>query len=743
MKLFKRLRKIDYRLYITLIITAGFIACFLRFPNSVGRLIESIRDVGTSLAYYFCDITEINVDIPATVNDYAKIPFFNFFGRGQSEVLPKEYATFIQNWDKYWQLWHSKENVSGYIQALAVALSYLAKILLIVVIPLVIIFVIYFNAELSKVNNDYNADSKPLTRWKSFSEKIIRPVVSWVNEYIKYLRANFVFVKIWFYLWLFYFNVFTIVIEAIAYYLYFVVSFDVASLYTQLYKLAIDLSAMFGFVPLWAWIIFGVFVFDRIRKSIAIKVLNHNEMKNRGFINGRPIVYMVCGTMGKKKTTAITDMALSQEAMLRDKAFEMILENDLKFPHFPWINLELFVRYCMKRHFIYNLATCRKVMHMIEYFWRYEAVDVATGKSINRQLRLRYGLTFDKRALLFNYDYERYGLTYDDKLKIVDIWEVLTNYAQLYFIYVIQSSLLISNYSIRTDGILNDLGNFPLWDSDFFSRDSRLADSYSRHAHILDFDTLRLGKKMLENNPNRDNFEFGVVMITEIGKERGNAVENIDKKKKDETANPKNDLFNSWLKMVRHSATVDNFPFVRVISDEQRPESLGADCRDLCDIVYIKESGRTKLAMPWFSLAELTYEFVFSKFVKLYYRYRYTRSDNTLVMYFIKSVAAKIQKYYADIYNRFGYCALRVQIESGTQDGNIRENDYYLADKKIYSNRFSTDCFSDYFSAKALRSPIGIDDMREYVTEKATIEELTAQNSYFITDLNNRENENK
>lgn len=51
--------------------------------------------------------------------------------------------------------------------------------------------------------------------------------------------------------------------------------------------------------------------------------------------------------------------------------------------------------------------------------------------------------------------------------------------------------------------------------------------------------------------------------------------------------------------MVRHSATVDNFPFVRVITDEQRPESWGADARDLCEIVHIRESGETRLAMPF------------------------------------------------------------------------------------------------------------------------------------------------
>ena len=71
---------------------------------------------------------------------------------------------------------------------------------------------------------------------------------------------------------------------------------------------------------------------------------------------------------------------------------------------------------------------------------------------------------------------------------------------------------------------MSDIGNFPARDTDFFKRDSRLLDSFSRHAHILDFDSLRLGKKVLADNPRKDSFEFGVVVITEVGKERGNSI---------------------------------------------------------------------------------------------------------------------------------------------------------------------------------------------------------------------------
>ena len=699
--------RIDYRHYICWTITLAFVLCgvFL-FSGAFVRLIESCRDLGVSLGYYFCELFGISHDIVPTVNDLSKLPLETF--------LPESWLDFQANWTQYWQIWTTIDNLKGYLSFLSTLLYDLCMIALII-LPFVLLAYALLLRYLRKENNDYDDDSRPLTAFKWLASHTYRPAKQWLSEFWAFLKSHKCYIVGWGCMWLLYFNAITIVLEFFAYYFYFVLSFDIVNLYRQVYKLFLDLSVPLTSIPLWAWMIIGFALFDWLRKKIAYARLNHYEMRNRGFINARPIVYMVCGTMGKKKTTAITDMALSQEVMFRDKAFEKILENDLKFPFFPWCNLENELRRAMEYHEVYNLATIRKFI----------------GKKRSRWQKVQ------TRERLFHYDYERYGLEYDDKLKVVNVWEIVEIYAQLYFIYIIQSSLLIANYSVRVDGVLADLGNFPLWNADFFKRDSRLIESYSRHAHILDFDSLRLGRKVVENNRNANNFEFGVVVITEVGKERGNSLELSEKKKKDDTANQKNDLFNSWLKMVRHSATVDNFPFVRVITDEQRPESWGADARDLCEIVHVRESGEIRLAMPFFSLAELLYGWLFGKFARLYYQYRYVRSDNTLPMYVLKTVTAKIQHYYTRIYNRFGYCTLRVQVESGTQDGQLNESKYYLMSKKIYSKRFSTDCFSDFFAEKALRSPVGIDDLREYATEKATFEELDVQHSYFISDLLN------
>ena len=78
---------------------------------------------------------------------------------------------------------------------------------------------------------------------------------------------------------------------------------------------------------------------------------------------------------------------------------------------------------------------------------------------------------------------------------------------------------------------------------------------------------------------------------------------------------------------------------------------------------------------------------------------------------------------------------LKIEKERGTMDGKTENKKYYLMNAKIYAKRFSTDCFSDYFNDMAKKSKTGLTDYIEYVTEKATVDELKMQNSYFINSL--------
>ena len=728
-EIYQKLLKLDYRHYLCVWLTNAFalFAIFV-FPNAIVRILESCNDVWQSLKYYVQELFLADWNVQPTVTNTSRVPWTPIFG------LPATWEEFEILWGEYWRVIVTKENFSAYMEFLSVLLLNVSRIFLLIVMPLFLLLYVLFSRYMTTPNNDYNATSKPLEKAKLFGEKVWIPIKRWCRSFIDFVKENNVHLKIWIAIWCYNFNAITMVVEFFAFYFYFVVSFDLKSLYVQVYKLFCDLSVVVAFFPVWAWCINVYLILCWVRRRIGYRTLDHYEHKNCGFIKERPIVLMFCGTMGKGKTTAITDVGMSQETMFRDEALKRLMQNDLKFPYFPWINLENVLKTAFSKHDIYNLATTRKFIQRLRFYFEYPTDDKAMRKCFRRHLGKRYGCGYVN--FCFDYDYEKYGLYHDDKLKVTNLWEIIETYAQLYFIYIIQSSLILSNYSIRVDGILSDLGNFPMWDNDYFKRSSKIIDDISRHAHIIDFNALRLGKNLGDGvDPKKDSFDFGVINITEVGKERKNNLQLQELKRKDDVANQKNDGFNDWLKMIRHSATVDNFPFVKVVADEQRPESWGADARDLCEIVHIKEKSDIKLAMPFFALTELFYDFVYGKFLDLYTRYRYIRGDNTLPMYAFKKVIARFNHYYNGIYNTFGYSIQTVQLESGTQDGEITEKQYYLMSKKIYSKRFSTDCFSDFFSVKSLRSPIGLNDLQEYETEKATFDELKQQKSYFIEDL--------
>lgn len=697
--------KLNYRLFISILITCFFLSfSYFFFQSSFARFFESCKDFGLSIAYYFCEIFGIPNNINVTVILSSNVGLTQYF------KVPISWELFKERFGEYWKLWISRNNFINYLVFLGNLFYAIAKVL-VIAIPIIILFYFLFKRNLRKQNNDYNVDSMHLKRYKKFEVKILYPFISFIKDLFAYFKAK-KFIRLWLIYFAFYFNLITIIIEFVSYYIYFVISFDLSTLYYQFYKLLLDLSTPMFFIPLWLWIILGYVIFCKIRKKIAYKRLNHMEMRNRGLINSLSVAVLIVGTMGSKKTTTKTDMELSTDIMFRDKAYELLIENDYKFPFFPWINFENSLKKAINNHSVYNLATCKRFARSK---WK-----KFLKKKCNQNI--------------FGYDYKRYGIYFDDKLKVVDLGQVLENYAQLYFIYIISSSLIIGNLAVRTDNVINDIGNFPVWDNDIFKKNSKEIDSISRFSKILDFDSIRLGKKVIENNKYSNSFEFGVLSITEIGKERKNMLELKELKKKDDVTNQRNDGFNDYLKMIRHGATVDNFPFVKLFGDEQRPESWGSDARDLCVILHCLGSDEPELTLPFFGLADKICSFFINRFDNLYSEYRFNRGDNTLFLYLYKKLVSKIKNFQTGIHNTFGYSCMNLGIESGTLDGQVESCKYYLMNKKIYSKRFSTDAMGDFFYKKSLKSEVGFIDLPEYKSVKASSEEFKLQHSYLMEE---------
>ena len=57
--------------------------------------------------------------------------------------------------------------------------------------------------------------------------------------------------------------------------------------------------------------------------------------------------------------------------------------------------------------------------------------------------------------------------------------------------------------------------------------------------------------------------------------------------------------------------------------------------------------------------------------------------------------------------------------------------------KKDFARRYCTDSHSDFYRKASLKKKFGLIDYPSYDSERASLDELRQQNSYFIRDLDN------
>ena len=117
--------------------------------------------------------------------------------------------------------------------------------------------------------------------------------------------------------------------------------------------------------------------------------------------------------------------------------------------------------------------------------------------------------------------------------------------------------------------------------------------------------------------------------------------------------------------------------------------------------------------------------------------YKFAKGDTTLFKYFFHNALSEFHNFYKNTYNLFGVCELDIDIESGTLNGEYEKAYYYISSKKTYSNRFTTDCYAQFFEDLVRASEIGLDEMREYNSIQPTPEEFELQHSRFIAKMSN------
>lgn len=713
------MKKVDGQKVVNITATVVIFAIFavlMAIPMriSILRFASATKDAGIQIGNQFIRFIDKNKLLPDTVK---KIPDYKKYlckkdkkGNDLNKDVSREDQNQLQKDNKkYWSNFAKKENIEAYTFKWLMGIIYFLQALMVLVVVVMLLKILlreYFKRE--KVA-PYKK-TKALEGYIKVERKAINPTIAAIKGYIDFVLGNKWIKGSYLLLFLFTSNAMTIIVEAIAVYFYILRTMDIKAIPYQIYKLGYDLKIYFKSVSIIIHIGLGILIFNAVRKKIGIRRLNIYEVRNAGLVEALPICTMLVGTMGTKKTTILTDMALTQTNTFKNKALNEMLEIRKQFPAFNFSKLDAFLRICIMHHQVYSLKT----------------VDKLFDKKMYRCMKQNTLSMFKERLE----DYARWS----DGLSLADVINTFRTYSKLFLIYFLNSALIYSNYSIRYDFGYSDIGNFPLYYCDYFNTQpyDAVSDECSTYSHILDFDMLRLGKKLIEDTETSKVYDFGFFALTEIGKERGNQLTTQGMKRTDEEPNQKNDYFNAFIKLIRHTSTINNYPYCKFLADEQRPESLEADLRELFDIVRIKRSDKYKCTFP------LYFERPFLEwFNEIYDKYNleriFYRSNDSLKYYLARKFVSWMYGINTRILNKYG--VYKCDLET-TSSGTIetKQLTYYLMKKKIYSNRFKTDAYNSFF--KASRSEkIGIGDIYQYHSTQATKGELMAQNSYFINDL--------
>ena len=710
----------NYRHVLCLLLTLAFLSvavcCFITTHLRMG---EAFVDVWTS----FCELFEIGGTAP-TVTEISAVDLIDL------GILPYDLELFKVKLQLFGESLINRYSLELFGYGLAEFLSVFIKAALFV-IPFLILFLVFVYLD-SKTVNAALDDTKAVKKLRRAYHAIKRPVSSWLGQMSDFIKGHKAYYIIWAIIWAYSFNGFTIALEFIAYYFHFACSFDFANLYIQAYKLLLDLSVVLTFFPGWLWCVFGVVLYNVLRHHIAFKKIKKNEEKCEDAIKKFPVASLITGPMGTKKTTFSTEIAITANKIFRQKAYDIIFNNDFKLPDFPWARLEHCILKGIETHRLYNLESCRRFVRQLR------KLEELRRSGIRRTVydnALHSGFDYDFGNYLFDYP-EEYPREYVSELGVESIWKVLENYVCAFFIYCISTTLLVANYSIRVDDYIESEGHFPKWNQNFFRKDKqKVAREHTRYAHVLDFDALRLGKIMLANNKMKDALDFGIIVITEVGKERGNQLTVKARNITLDVANQNNDFFNIDVKLCRHRATVDNYPFILYLTDENRAGSVNADLKELMDLLYISKSSDWNIITTLFAVDELLYDWLTDCMKKYQMNFKYSKGGLNIFAYALRGLYVLMWRHYQKIYCRYSVSSLELSVCDGKEEGEKTKSVYKLSKWKIHNARFTTDALSAYYRYKTGRSRYGIVDIPDYKDICASMDELNSSHSYLVEDL--------
>lgn len=719
-----------------ILLFASLAFTFFRFGAVTRRMLQSLKDLGKSALYYFTDMLGIYGAVQPTVTEIpSEMP----------SLLPIEWEVFKEKTSALFAAIFDKANFSAFnlwfIEWAARLTPYLYFVAMIVLIILLLKKLSLKMKGEAKCWAEEGAERKntlPLRAWLVAERAVIAPVCRYVKTLAKYISEHRFFRPALILIWLYNFNVFTILLETFAYAFYFPIAaldpINSTKPYSQAVKFAIDISVPLGFLPWWAKAYIGLRIFDWWRRRVGERRLKKKDEKNGELLNDNPGTVFLTGKPRSGKGIIGTDMVLKQETTFREIALEQMHDCKIEFPYFPWDRLERFMRQAIDRHVLYTKEGVRDFIDSLKYMnERAGRIDEKIKELFDYRLKEFCG--YDYGDYFFGYDVKRYGEKFNNGIVMVSLYETLVDYAQLYYVYDAPSSLIFSTQGVRVDFKRETLGYFPKYDLNYLKRKPEETEEISTYSHRKNYDSERLGRSMKPDDPLKNGYEIAISYDPEIDKERGNQNTNAGVKAEDTEVNPKNDLYNVEEKMHNHCTTIRYISFYRKVMDSQRNGAVSSDITEMALEFRIVESKKPKVEIPFFGLEKWLYEKLEKKYNATDEEASYAGKTRTLFAYLAKQIYMPIARRYVRLSNAYGTQEKILHITNGQGGETIEEKAVWtVIFRRARAKRYSTDGILGLYRKRVVhRSEGGMNDFPLFNGIRNTGEEFMKTNSLFYT----------
>ena len=568
-----------------------------------------------------------------------------------------------------------------------------------------------FEARYFVFSKNNKNETKPLQIYKTKIEPYLIIAFYYLKSFVtQFLKS---FYKIPFILiWLFNFNVFSILLEFLSWCFGWSIAPSGSAMLTSISTFIIDMIILFLNTPFIVWFSVVIAVIIVLRKAYAYNKLSIFKHIIQSFIKHLGFNVLFEGPTGAGKTTLMTQSGILTEDTYHIEQYDSMYDCFIEFPEFPFDLLNEDITRDMDEDYMKGLHSARAFVEMKQAEW------IKNPSPIN----------------IWGYTGPLY---YNDGYRYVQIWEMIKDYTQLFFMYSLDDTTIISNMSVRSDLKLIP-GYFPIWENNLLKRDSNTHIMYSRYSHIMDRDAYRILKPINTNSDIAGAIEFGVNLFSEEDKESGNQYTNKIYDINDEESNPLNDGFAEYLMFERHYSTVRFKCYLKQFADLQRNGNLNLRESSLFDKLLIIDKSEKLYALPLFFEKKL-YDLLNSWFKDFTQKIWHYGQSRTLMFYLITKLLNPFLNYIKRTCKEFGYNKVLVQKEGACNpDGTPQNYELFIIDKIALSDRFASDCYNSLVDEAAKHTTKGLKDVPHYSTINPEFPDFRKQNSNFANKHINR-----